>query len=317
MVVTVFGDTLKGTSSANNEDALIIEQIWDSDHWLLAVIDGLGSYPGGAVASGLSKRILQDYVSEHGGEDCLTLITEAVTKANNVVYQRRSQYKEYAKMGCVLTAVILDVTQKKLFVAHVGDTRLYRCCSDGRLVKLTHDHSFVGRMLDQGMITESQAKTHSRKNYVDRSLGEEFRNVDSPSFIESAVFPFDEESQYLLCTDGLSDMLMSEDISSVLLSTKNIPLKVKTLFYLAIKEGSDDDLTAVIFQATDRPMVFMPAKSGAVTTVMDEVEPFVPLLRCMANVPYYITLMSWLFGHKWVLVLAILVLIGLLILIFR
>ena len=245
LVAKVYGDSDKGLVRTNNEDAFIAQEIWDDSHWLLVVIDGLGGYEGGEVAASISRETILQAVEEMKGKDCLDAIMQAVTDANNAIFNQRNSEEGLSDMGCVITAAILDLEKNQLNVAHVGDTRLYQLDSNG-LSKLTHDHSFVGALEDEGRISEEDAMHHPRRNLIDRIVGDELKEIETPRFIEAAVFPVAKGNQYLLCSDGLSDMLSSAEIYSVLQKGVNVKKKVNQLIEAANNNGGKDNITVIV-----------------------------------------------------------------------
>lgn len=241
---SVYGNTNIGLVRKNNEDAFIAQRIWDDNHWLMAVIDGLGGYEGGEVAAAIAKDAIIRYVEGKQGMDCLDVIMQSVVDANNSILNQRSTLN-LNDMGCVITASILDLEKKQLNVAHVGDTRLYLCDNNG-FVKLTHDHSFVGSLEDDGHISEEDAMNHPRRNLIDRIVGDEIKDIDTPRFIEAAVFPVSQGNQYLLCSDGLSDMLTSAEMNSILQKEGSVKKKVNRLIDYANNQGGKDNITAIV-----------------------------------------------------------------------
>lgn len=242
---SVYGNTDTGRIRSNNEDAYIAQRIWDDNHWLLVVIDGLGGHEGGEVAAAIAKSTILNVVKQKLNHDCIDVIVQAVTEANNTIFKERESKEELCEMGCVVTAAILDLGKKQLSVAHVGDTRLYQY-DNGGLLKLTHDHSFVGGLEDEGRITEADAMTHPRRNYIDRIVGDALKDTEAPRFIEASIFPVTKGCQFLLCSDGLSDMLTSLEISSILQSKSNVKRKVSQLISSANEHGGKDNITVVL-----------------------------------------------------------------------
>jgi len=242
---SVYGNTDPGLIRSNNEDAYIAQSIWDNNHWLLVVIDGLGGYEGGEVAASIAKTTILGAMEKYQDRDCLDAIMQSIADANNAIFYQRENSDNLSDMACVITAAVLDLSKKQLNVAHVGDTRLYLCDING-LVKLTHDHSFVGSLEDDGHITEEDAMKHPRRNLIDRIVGDELKEKDTPRFIEAAVFPVTKGSQYLLCSDGLSDMLTSADIQSVMQRHISAKRKVNQLISSANKRGGKDNITAIV-----------------------------------------------------------------------
>lgn len=256
IVATVYGRTKPSPSHSRNEDGYIARTVWDGSHWLFAVIDGLGGYSGGHIATRIVRRTLLDYVRSHHGEDGISILAQAVTEANNALYNQRAHSNANNQMGCVITAVLLDTASLRLSVAHVGDTRLYQFSRAG-LVKLTHDHSFVGTLLDTGRLTEAQAMAHPCRHLVDRTLGEVKKQAGAQDFIETLTFPANFDSTYLLCSDGLTDVIDSDRISKVLDTHEITHRKVKRLVDMATDAGSMDDITVVVFQLSIRQRSLM------------------------------------------------------------
>ncbi len=249
---SVYGNTDTGLIRTNNEDSYIAQTIWDNNHWLLVVIDGLGGYEGGEIAATIAKETVIDAMDKYSGRDCLDIIMQAVTDANNAIYDKRIVTEGLEGMGCVMTAAILDLNNKQLNVAHVGDTRLYRYVNS-QLEKLTHDHSFVGTLEDEGRISEEDAMRHPRRNLIDRIVGDEQKDINTSRFIEAAVFPVAKGEQYLLCSDGLSDMLTSSEITSVLCESNSPKKKVQQLISIANEHGGKDNVTAIVANVFSAP----------------------------------------------------------------
>lgn len=257
MRAVVHGDTNVGRIRTNNEDAYIAQSIGGASHWLLAAIDGLGGYEGGEIAAQIAKNTIEETVKNSKGTDCLEIITEAVLEVNNNIYNERIKNAQYGQMGCVATAAILDLESGRLFVAHVGDSRLYQS-SDSGLQKLTHDHSFVGELEDSGMITELEAMSHPRRNVIERVLGEKLLNDNSNNFIEQSIFPVLPNSIFLFCSDGLSDLVTSAEIHKILQCGKKLKKKVADLINCANDKGGKDNVTVVlagIHEETKKPLL--------------------------------------------------------------
>lgn len=249
LAASVYGGSNTGLVRKNNEDAFLAQTIWDQWHWLLVVIDGLGGYEGGEIAAAIAQKTIVDSVSSKQGIDCLDVIMQAVVDANNEIYNQRMHLDGKNNMGCVITAAILDLTKNQLHVAHVGDTRLYQW-NNNRLNKITHDHSFVGELEDEGRLSESDAMNHPKRNLVDRIVGDELKDIDSSRFIEASIFPVSKGDQFILCSDGLSDMLTSDEISSVIINNISEKKKVLQLIERANQKGGKDNITVVVANIT-------------------------------------------------------------------
>lgn len=243
-----FGNTDTGRHRDNNEDTFIACRVWDDDHLLLAAIDGIGGYEGGEVAAEIARITIIDEVSSNPGADCLQLLKEAVTKANNSIVEHKRQDSQRSRMGCVLSSAIIDLKQRLLYMVHIGDSRLYQYNALGGLTKLSHDHSLVGYREEAGLISEYEAMHHAQRNVINRALGDALHNADDPQFLDAATIPILSSGQYLFCSDGLSDMLYSSNIAAVLASQATVEDKVKELIDAANQAGGKDNITVVIAQ---------------------------------------------------------------------
>ena len=243
-----FGATDVGKVRDLNEDAYISQYIWDERHLLLAAIDGLGGYEGGEVAAGLAQKTIIGYLEGSRG-DSLGLLKEAIAEANNEIVRQKASNHSVSQMGCVATVCIIELDASRIIIAHVGDTRLYQFYKN-QLQKLTHDHSPVGEMEDGGKLSEQEAMNHPRRNIVERYLGEYEKDANTPNFIEAGIFPLSSGMQFLLCSDGLSDLLTFKEISSVLARSLHVKNKVRTFIKMANSKGGKDNVTAVIVSIT-------------------------------------------------------------------
>lgn len=245
-VSSVSGKTDLGRVRANNEDSFICRYVWDRDHILLAAIDGVGGYEGGEVAAEIARSVITDYVLANTDNVCLDMVKQAVVEANNSIVRRKESDETLSGMGCVATVALLDLAVKRAYMAHVGDSRLY-VFRDGMLTKLSHDHSIVGYREEMGDLTEEEAMRHPRRNIIDRALGDMIHMADDPNFIDAAIFPIESGvSKFLLCSDGLSDMLTSRQIVSVLAEDLDPEMETDSLVDMANEAGGRDNVTVVI-----------------------------------------------------------------------
>lgn len=241
------GRTDPGRVRDNNEDAFVATRIDGTPMVLLAAIDGVGGYEGGEVAAAIMARTLRAYVEDHRGEKPLDVMKRAFVEANNAICAEKAAKPDLARMACVASAVLVDLERRMAYVAHVGDTRIYLWGPDG-LRKITHDHSLVGYMEDNGDITEFQAMNHPDRNVIDRCLGEAARETGQDGFVESGIYPIPEEGKLLLCSDGLTDLVTSRKIAEVLSSALSASGKVDALVDAANDEGGKDNVTVVLLE---------------------------------------------------------------------
>lgn len=242
----ISGATDSGMVRHNNEDRFIATELWGGSHLLLAAIDGIGGYEGGEVAAAIAADVITQTVGSGSPADCLNLLKSAVTAANNRIVEQKQTDATRSRMGCVLSCAIIDIAQRRLYMVHIGDSRLYSYTTSQGLNKLSHDHSLVGYREEMGLISEEEAMRHPQRNIIDRSLGEEIHSPTDSNFLDSGIFPILESTTFLFCSDGLSDMLPSSVIESVLSSPIAPKQKVSRLIRMANEAGGKDNVTAVI-----------------------------------------------------------------------
>lgn len=238
------GYTDTGRIRTNNEDAYVVQYIWDDKHILAVAIDGVGGYEGGEVAAGLAQKHIVAYLEDYAEGEPADLLKKAVVNANNIIYDARKQMYQYENMSCVLTAALFEIEKRSVHMAHIGDTRLYQFCNN-TLTKLSHDHSLVGLREERGDLTEEEAMHHPMRNVISNVMGEDFLDF-STSKVETASFPIFNNSTYLLCSDGLYDMVTSHQITDVLQNEADVNEKAQRLIYAANDAGGKDNITVVL-----------------------------------------------------------------------
>ncbi|MDX1547776.1 MAG: protein phosphatase 2C domain-containing protein [Rhodothermales bacterium] len=230
-----------GRQRQTNEDRYLHQP----DEGLFAVIDGVGGYAGGDVAAEEARKALLRRLRHRTGTPEVRL-REAVALANNRIYRRARSAPELAQMACVLTAAVLD--GDRLYAAHVGDTRLYKI-RDGRIEKLTHDHSFVGVREDAGELSEQAAMRHPRRNEILRDVGSAEHGADDPAFVEYLEAPFEPDAALVLCSDGLTDLVTEGEVLEVVQRHAGNPERtVETLIGRANASGGVDNITVVVVE---------------------------------------------------------------------
>lgn len=243
--VAFFGQTDVGKVRTNNEDAFWIGNIWDEDHVLAVVIDGVGGYEGGEVAAAIARDTISEYLQQNSSGDCLELLKQAVIRANNNIFHERELKPELASMSCVLTASLIELESMRVNIAHVGDTRLYQY-SSSQISKLSHDHSLVGYREEIGDLTEEEAMRHPQRNIISRDVGSSLLDESDTTYIEVASYPLDSKTQLLLCSDGLCDMITSKQMSMILSEDSDVQTKVGKLIEAALDKGGRDNVTVVL-----------------------------------------------------------------------
>jgi PPM family protein phosphatase len=227
-----------GLRRENNED----RHHCDPSTGLFMVIDGVGGQAAGEKAAETALSMLRARLErETGAPD--ERLREAITLANNEVHRLSQAQPEWQGMACVLTVAL--VRDGRLVAGHVGDTRLY-LFEDGRIQKLTHDHSPVGEREDAGELSEAGAMRHPRRNEIFRDVGSEPHSPADGDFVEIVDRPFRDDSAIVICSDGLSDLVGSAEIAGIVYANAADPdTVVARLVEAANREGGKDNVTAV------------------------------------------------------------------------
>lgn len=244
-----YGETNQGLVRVNNEDTYICQLIWDNSHILCAAIDGLGGYEGGEIAAELARSTIIKHLEDFASKKIGDLLKAALIDANNEIIRHHKSRPRVSQMGCVASVGIIDLKQGVISIAHVGDSRIYQF-TNGELKKLTHDHSLVGYREETGELSEEDAMNHPKRNVIDKFLGEQHLNYDSDGYIEVSIWPITGDTQFLFCSDGLTDLVNSVKISHILSSDHSTEDKVKLLITQANDAGGKDNITVVIADIT-------------------------------------------------------------------
>ena len=213
-------------------------QLLASKGTLVVVADGMGGHSAGEVASQMAADVVSRVYYETKAEPSAAL-KRAVEEANRQIHQAAAE--DEAKHGMGTTCTALALCGGRAYAAHVGDSRLYMLRA-GRLYQLSEDHSAVNEMVKLGIITKEQARTHEDKNVILRALG------TTPEVEVSVLEPFRvrEGDRYLLCSDGLHDLVLEDEIASILSETEDIHAAGERLIALAKERGGHDNITVGI-----------------------------------------------------------------------
>jgi serine/threonine protein phosphatase PrpC len=235
--------TDRGLERPFNED-----RVWaDEGRGVFLVVDGLGGHAAGETAAETALRTIENRMASFDANaGAEAQIRQAITEANNRIYELAEENEAYRGMACVLTLAIAQ--EDRVTVGHVGDSRLYLAWN-GNLRKITSDHSPVGEQEDQGELTETQAMHHPRRNEVFRDVGSQPRSPEDAEFIETRNFLFRPDAALLLCSDGLSDVLTSAEISSILERYDGHPDTTTQQLIEAANEAGGKDNISVVFVA--------------------------------------------------------------------
>ena len=241
-----------GQRRDHNEDSIAS----DVSIGLVVLADGMGGYNAGEVASEIAALTLMSELREkipkiepgiiNPAEGLLNeslLLRAAVAEANASIYNVSQTQPQCAGMGTTLVAAIF--TGDQVCVGHIGDSRMYRL-RDEVLEQVTEDHSLLNEQLRSGLITPEQAKFSNNKNLVTRALG-----VDSAVELELREYEVSPGDIYLLCSDGLSDLVDDEEIQLTLNSlSSNLELAAQQLVQMANDNGGKDNISVILARAS-------------------------------------------------------------------
>ena len=244
MTFEFFSATDRGRVRNNNEDSVAL----DESAGLMVLADGMGGYNAGEVASGMATAFIEQelgrWLQEAGDADDQAVsnaMDVCVDNANRSIFNAAHANAQYAGMG---TTLVLGVFRgSRLLLGHIGDSRGYRW-RDGQIQQLTRDHSLLQEQIDAGLISPEQAAYSHQKNLVTRAMGVE--DVVLLELHSHAVHPGD---WYLLCSDGLSDMLDDARIAEVLRSSPDDVGKAAQALVDAANQAGGRDNIAVILVA--------------------------------------------------------------------
>ncbi|MFK8051731.1 MAG: Stp1/IreP family PP2C-type Ser/Thr phosphatase [Woeseiaceae bacterium] len=244
----------------HNEDAIAT----NSEAGLLVLADGMGGYNAGEVASGIAVKTVYGLLSDsmmrekRGDVESTTgfmrqtiVLRDGVRRANKIIHQTAQSQPQCEGMGTTIVCGLFY--DNRLSIAHVGDSRLYRM-RGGELSQVTLDHSLLQELIDRGFYSEEEAQRSTNRNYVTRALG-----VESQVEVEIQEVDVEVGDIYLLCSDGLPDMVEDDDIHLTITTfSDNLEVAAKQLIKLANEHGGRDNISVMLAQVKES----FPAKTS-------------------------------------------------------
>lgn len=232
-----------GKAREINEDYYYISNEEDNIQ-VFILADGMGGYNGGEIASKLATITALKYIQNNfetipkEKEDILNLVKSAMEYANMVVYEKASKEKELEGMGTTLEVCL--IYNNRAYIGHIGDSRIYRIRQEF-IRKLTHDHSYVQKLVRDGTITKEEAKHHPKKNMLTKALG-------CTTFIEPdiTIKGLQKDDVVLICSDGLTNMLEEKEIYEIV--RQEGELAAERLVQKANDNGGYDNITAIVIR---------------------------------------------------------------------
>ncbi len=236
-----------GLARENNEDSVAVDL-----HTQLAVLaDGMGGYNAGEVASGMATAFIKSemgrWLAQAGknanAREVRRALEICVDNANRSIFNAACSNAQYTGMG---TTLVVGVFQEgRLMLGHIGDSRCYRLRGN-EFSQITRDHSLLQEQMDAGLITPEQAATSLNKNLVTRALG-----VEDAVLLETNEHRTEVGDIYLICSDGLSDMVSDEGIAAIMQESQDLDTMAHALVNEANAGGGRDNISVLLAQAKD------------------------------------------------------------------
>jgi serine/threonine protein phosphatase PrpC len=223
--------TDKGKVREQNEDTFGYRDT------LFVVADGMGGHQAGEVASAIA---VETVLAVEMDADPVVSLRRAVLSANSAILEEMAKNESFSGMGTTVAVLLLKAD--RAFVSHLGDSRIYQL-TEGNLVQLTDDHSFVAELIKNGSITEEEAKIHPQRNVLTRALGTE-------GHLEFEVNSFTTHSgdKFLLCSDGLTGIVDEKIIKEILMSGETPQIIADQLVEQANKDGGTDNISVIVIK---------------------------------------------------------------------
>ncbi|HVV84343.1 MAG TPA: protein phosphatase 2C domain-containing protein, partial [Kofleriaceae bacterium] len=236
--VRAAGDSHRGNVREHNEDAIIL----DAKYGLYAVFDGMGGANAGDVASSKARDVVHEYVRARRAQLApRPLLEAAINAASAAVHGEAQRRRDRHGMGTTVVACLIE--GRRATIAHVGDSRGY-LRRDGRLHRLTQDHTVVAELIARGALAPEEADRHAYKNVLSRNLG-----AKATAQIDVAEVDLQPGDRLLLCSDGLYGYAAGDAIHHVTASTDAADEVVRDLIEAALRGGGGDNVTAIVIDA--------------------------------------------------------------------
>lgn len=247
MIYQICTQTDTGMARDNNEDAVAFDPLTH----LCLLADGMGGYNAGEVASGMACAFIKSemgrWLSQTGrnanSKEVRRALEICVENANHSIFNAANSNPQYAGMG---TTLVVGVFQEdRLMLGHIGDSRCYRLRGT-ELQQITKDHSLLQEQIDAGLITPEQALTSLNRNLVTRALG-----VEDSVMVEVNEHRVEVADVYLMCSDGLSDMITDAKVAGIMLAGTSLEQTARQLIAAANEAGGRDNISVLLVQAQE------------------------------------------------------------------
>jgi protein phosphatase len=252
-----------GMVRTHNEDSVFV----DGEAGLAVLADGMGGYSAGEVASGIAVNVVSNGLMpelksgrelskvdvQSGLTHAAMLLSQQIAAANKGIYEAAQARPECAGMGTTIVAAVFF--GNRVSIGHIGDSRCYRLRGE-KFEQLTHDHSLLQEQIDSGQLTKEQAKYSLNKNLVTRALG-----IEAIVPADISEYRLELDDIYLLCSDGLTDMVEPEVVHSIVAGKRTaLPEAAAELVELANQNGGRDNISVILARV---PNGFLPTSGWA------------------------------------------------------
>ncbi len=241
----VYTKTDIGQARSMNQDSLLVSENKNNGLNLYILADGMGGYKGGEIASKVAVTAILKYITEKFDEiskdkqSILDLIEDSIDFANSAIYEESEQDEELQDMGTTLE--VLLIYKNKVYIGHIGDSRIYRVRKN-KMKKITTDHSYVEKLIQDGEITREESYNHPKKNLLIKALGTD-ESVE-PDLLYTVL---NKNDILFICSDGLTNMLREEEILNIILSEKEQEKEVtEVLVDKANEAGGLDNISVIL-----------------------------------------------------------------------
>lgn len=239
----IFAQTDIGKTREMNQDCYYVSST-DDEPLIFILADGMGGYTGGEIASSMVIEYTKSYINGNWikisktEEDILQLLIDAVQYANKFIYEKSKTIEELSQMGTTLEICL--IFNNKLYIAHIGDSRIY-IINENNIKQITTDHTYIEKLIKEGTITKEEAKHHPDRHMLLKALGgEPYAEVDAFSRT------WKEDEIICICSDGLTNMINDEQIKEIIIEEPVSP--EKKLINMANDNGGTDNITVIIIK---------------------------------------------------------------------
>ena len=234
-----------GMTRSENQDSFGYIRDMENVPEIYVVADGMGGHKSGHVASKIAVDFVIEKLSdsklwENGKNDVFDNIMDVMKAANDYIAELGSRKEEFEGMGT--TMIITVYIENKLYIGHVGDSRLY-IMNNKKISQITTDHSYVELLVKEGTISREDARNHPKKNIITRALG-----IPEKIAVDTLVMDLKENDTVIICTDGLSNKLEDKEMWEIIKGSNDLDSACRKLIDKANERGGEDNVTVILLK---------------------------------------------------------------------